>query len=479
MTSRASTPPNEIIEGPWDRSQSESLDYMIQSSPAPKSKREQTSFNVELSEDDIANAFANLYEDDLRYDHSRGKWFIWCGTHWKSDDTGEVFDRIRNYCASKAAAAETPATQRRLTSVKNAKSIEIFSQVDRRIAVAQSHWDQDAYLIATPGGTVDLSTGELRPANPRDLISRCAAVAPSQRPDCPTWIKFLDEACDSSQDQIDFLQKMAGYSLTGDTREHSLFFIYGPGGNGKSVFINILMAILADYAITAPIETFTASRNESHPTELAMLAGARLVTASETEEGKRWAESRIKSLTGGDAITARFMRQDFFTFKPIFKLLIVGNHMPALNSVDDAARRRFRLVPFQNKPKTVDKLLEHKLRNELPGIFRWMIEGCIKWKIYGLEPPKSITEATDSYFSEQDILQQWIDERCEFDADSKCETTLAFLDWQKFATDAGEFVGKKKDLTGRLRKKSIECITARVNGKVTRCYNGLRLKFSI
>jgi putative DNA primase/helicase len=470
---------SEVIEGPWfdpnDPGPLSAGDYFTQSSPAPK-KPSQAVFRIDMSEDDIANHFATLYADELRYDHSRGRWFIWCGTHWKADETGEVFDRIRNYCSSKAAGAATPADQRRLTSVKNARSIETFAQVDRRLAVAQDHWDRDHYLMATPGGTVDLATGILRPNDPNDLISKSASIAPANRAHCPTWLRFVDEACAGKQDQIAFLQKMAGYALTGDTREHSLFFVYGPGGNGKSVLINILTAIMQDYAITAPIETFTAQKGESHPTELAMLAGARLVTASETEEGKRWAESRIKALTGGDPITARFMRQDFFTFKPIFKLLIIGNHMPALNSVDDAARRRFRLVPFENKPQLVDKLLEHKLRDELPGIFRWAIEGCLAWKQNGLEPPQAIREATNKYFSEQDILQQWLDERCVIEAGQRCDTTFAFIDWTKFAEEQGEYVGKKKDLSSRLAKKGIETKLAKINGKVLRTYNNLRLK---
>lgn len=443
-----------------------------------KRPRQAAKFEIALSEDNIATEFATDNIHDLRYDHSRGKWFIWRDTHWMMDETGEALDLIRTYCANRAAGASTPAEQRRLTSVKHTKSIETFAQIDRRIAVSHASWDTDAFLIATPGGTIQLATGEMKGANPNDLITRRTAVAPSRHSWCEPWNEFLSDACNGDDEQIEFLQKMAGYALTGDTREHSLFFIYGPGGNGKSVFLNILMHIMQDYAATAPIETFTASRSEQHPTELAMLNGPRLVTSSETEEGKRWAESRIKQLTGGDPISARFMRQDFFTFKPIFKLLIVGNHMPGLNSVDDAARRRFRLVPFVHKPEKVDKLLEHRLKEYSPQIFRWAIEGCVKWRKEGMDPPSSIRITTEKYFGDMDILQQWIDERCILDENSRTDTTIAFLDWSRFATDAGEYVGKKNTLTSKLDKKNITCKPAKIDGKLSRCYFGMRLKFS-
>ena len=166
------------------------------------------------------------------------------------------------------------------------------------------------------------------------------------RPACPRWQRFLDQVTAGDQDLQRFLRRIAGYGLTGSTREHALFFFYGTGANGKGTFLNTLTAILGDYAKVAGMDTFTESHTDRHPTELAMLRGARIVAAQETEEGRRWAESRIKALTGGDPITARFMRQDFFTYTPQFKLLIAGNHKPGLRNIDEAIRRRFHLLPF-------------------------------------------------------------------------------------------------------------------------------------
>jgi putative DNA primase/helicase len=166
-----------------------------------------------------------------------------------------------------------------------------------------------------------------------------------------------------------------------------------------------LIRFLADYAQTAAMDTFTASKGDRHPTDLAMLRGARLVTASETEEGRAWAESRIKQMTGGDPVTARFMRQDFFTYQPQFKLMIVGNHKPVLQNVDDAARRRFNLVPFTRKPERPDRELEGKLKAEWPGILRWMIDGCLDWLQNGLVRPAAVQAATAAYFDEQDPVR--------------------------------------------------------------------------
>ena len=172
--------------------------------------------------------------------------------------------------------------------------------------------------------------------------------------DCPRWLKFLDETTNGDAGLIRFLQQWCGYALTGITREHALVFVYGPGGNGKTVFLNVVNEILNDYATVAAMDTFTASKTDKHSTDLAMLHGARLVTASETEEGRAWAEARIKQITGGDRVTARFMRQDNFTYVPQFKLMIIGNHKPVLHNVDEAAQRRFHIVPFMIRPETPD-----------------------------------------------------------------------------------------------------------------------------
>jgi putative DNA primase/helicase len=264
-------------------------------------------------------------------------------------------------------------------------------------------------LLGTPGGTIDLRTGLLRAADPVDAISKVTLVAPAETTDCQRFLAFLRETTGDDPELIRFLQRFSGYCLTGSVQEHALIFVYGPGKNGKSVFLSTVSSIMGDYATTAAMDTLTVATRERHTTDLAMLHGARLVTASETEEGHAWAEARTKQLTGGDPITARFMRENNFTFKPTFKLMIVGNHKPTLHNVDEAARRGFNIAPFTRMPANPDLKLEAKLRAESAGILRWMIDGCLDWQANGLRRPQSVVEATEEYFSNQDTFGQWLD----------------------------------------------------------------------
>jgi putative DNA primase/helicase len=339
------------------------------------------------------------------------------------------------------------------------------------------HWDRNKWLLGTPGGTVDLRTGDLRPADPREGITKTTAVAPADMVDCPRWLAFLDETTGSDAETIRFLRQWCGYCLTGDTSAHALVFVYGPGGNGKSVFLNVLTGILKDYATTAAMDTFTASKGDRHTTDLAMLRGARLVTASETEEGQPWAEARIKQMTGGDPITARFMRQDNFTYVPQFKLTIVGNHQPVLRNVDEAARRRFNIIPFTHKPAAPDPRLEESLRAEWPGIMRWMIDGCLDWQRSGLRIPARVTSATDDYFSEQDTFAHWLEEECERDLGNR-RTSLytpvrcLFDAWKTFAQNAGEDPGNIRSFGQSMKRKGFEPHRR----KSTRGFKGVALK---
>jgi putative DNA primase/helicase len=261
--------------------------------------------------------------------------------------------------------------------------------------------------------TVDLHTGIDRAPRREDYCTKSTAVAPAPAgTPCPLWMAFLNRVTNQDQELIAFLKRLLGYCLTGHVREQVLVFLFGTGANGKSVFVSTVGGILSDYAIVAPMETFIASNMDRHPTEIAKLMGARLVVAQETQKGRRWDESKVKNLTGGDKLTARFMRGDFFDFKPTHKLLISGNHKPSLRNVDEAIRRRFLLVPFtvQIPPNERDPRLAEKLKAEWPAIFRWMIEGCLEWRRDGLMVPAVVRRATDEYLADNDVLAQWLEE---------------------------------------------------------------------
>ena len=233
-----------------------------------------------------------------------------------------------------------------------------------------------------------------------------------------------------------------------------MLFVYGPGGNGKSVFVNTIMSIMKNYAKASAMETFAATNTDRHPTELAMLRGARLVTASETEEGRAWAEARIKRLTGGDRVAARLMRQDFFEFMPNFELMVVGNHKPTLHNVDEAARRRLNIVPFIQRPTLPDRELEQKLRYEADAILQWMIDGCIDWQKNGLLRPKCVLEATEQYFSDQKIFKQWLDEGCLCEPGNMDRSTASSVLFRSYA-DYAKAAGSKPGTTSSFKEDMI------------------------
>ena len=312
----------------------------------------------------------------------------------------------------------------------------------------------------------------MAPPDPADGITRTTAVAPAADADCPLWRRFLDETAGGDAGLVRFLQQFLGYCLTGSVKEHALVFGYGNGGNGKSVLLNTVAGVLGDYAAVAALETFAATSCEKHSTDLAMLRGARLVTVSETEEGRAWAETRIKLLTGGDPVTARFMRRDFFTFTPSFKLIIVGNHKPVLRTVDDAARRRFCIVPFVHRPERPDCDLEGKLRGEWPAILRWMIAGCLDWQAHGLTRPDTVRAATAAYFGAQDIVGQFLDDACARSASARVPAGALFAAWTAWAKAAGEAPGTQRAFADALERRGI----VRERSRSTRCYVGLTLK---
>jgi putative DNA primase/helicase len=433
--------------------------------------------DFDLTEDGIALAFASKHGGELRFDHTIGGWYRWNGAIWQREQTKLAFAWARHVCREIAHQNQGDgASKGTLAKAATAAAVERFAQSDRVFAVTAAIWDTNPLLLGTPGGTVDLKTGTLRSAQQQHLITKQTAVAPDPAPNCPLWLQFLNETTGRNAALIGFLRQWCGYSLTGDTREHALLFIYGPGGNGKSVFLNVISGILGDYCRQAAMETFTASASDKHPTDLAMLKGARMVCASETEEGRPWAEVRIKQLTGGDTITARFMRQDFFEFRPELKLIVIGNHKPVLRNVDEAARRRFNVVPFVNKPVTPDPGLEGKLRAEWPAILRWMIDGCLDWRKNGLLRPEIVLKATAEYFSEQDTVRQWVDEQCEVGPSHAGTLESLFRNWTAYALSNGEKPGTTRWFSQTLARLGYEAVKHTPGANERRGFAGLMVK---
>jgi putative DNA primase/helicase len=403
-----------------------------------------------FSDDALALCFADQHANELRYVADWGRWLCWDGARWQFDHTLAVFDHARAICRAAAAQCNKFKLAKELASARTRAAVVSMAREDRRLAATVEQWDADLWLLNTPKGMIDLRTGILREHRTEDYLTRMTAVAPGGT--CPLWRAFLDRVTAGDKALQQYLQRVGGYALTGLTCEHALFFLYGKGRNGKGTFVNAVSGILDDYRRTAPIETFVASQSDKHPTDLAGLRGTRLVTVTETEEGRRWAESRIKMLTGGDEVSARFMRQDFFDYTPQFKLMISGNHKPSLRSVDEAIHSRFNLIPFTVTipVEERDKDLGDKLKAEWPGILQWMIDGCLDWQERGLAPPKAVTDATTTYLDAQDSVAAWLDECCERDANAWERSQTLFASWRAWAERSGHFVGDTKTFRDRL-----------------------------
>ncbi len=400
---------------------------------------------VDDSEDGLALLFAEI-NPHFRWVDRWGKWIEWDGKVWQKDRKLEVFNRTR----ALVRAVANDKNGRQLRKATTVAAVEKLSRCDERLMATQEQWDQDIYLLNTEGGIVNLIDGSVNPHNPEKYMTKICACSPAGS--YPRWLQFLEEVTGDDMELVRFLQRVVGYSLTGSVKEHALFFFYGTGRNGKGTFLNTLEYLLADYAGVAPIEALIESRNERHPTELAGLMGKRLVIAQEPDSGVGWAESKIKTLTGGDPITARYMRQDFFTFEPQFKLLIAGNHKPAFKNLDVALRARLHLIPFTvTIPRERrDPDLSEKLKEEWPGILRWAVDGAVMYHQEGLNPPGAVLNATNEYFEEEDTFLQWVTDKCETGPNCWDTPSNLFNSWKQYA-EAGRYeIGTQKDFRQKL-----------------------------
>lgn len=411
------------------------------------------------TEHSIAATLSKLFGADWKYCAAWGQWFRWNDRRWIVDQILAFHYLVRQVChtASTCADVKDQGVRARIASAATISNVERMTRADPIHATPIENWDADPMLLNTTGGIVDLNTGELVPHNRDKFLTKSATATPQGC--CPHWLEFLADITGGNLELIDYLQRVVGYCLTGLTTEHALFFLYGTGANGKSVFLNVISSILGDYAKTAPMDTFMDTRSDRHPTDLAGLRGARFVCAIETEQGRRWNESKIKAITGGDSISARFMRQDFFEFKPQFKLLIAGNHKPSISNVDEAMSRRIHLIPFTVfiPPEKRDKHLTAKLINESDGILAWAIQGLVKWKeIDGLKPPEIVTKATQEYLDAEDTVGRWLEDCCEIEGSAFSSTKKLFESWKYWADEFGEYVGSSRKLSDQLITRKFE-----------------------
>lgn len=375
-----------------------------------------------------AQNFAISYGVELRYHHRRGVWLWYDPPVWRPDGDGKIYRQAILF----AKRCQQDALEIRDRKVRE-QALQFFirqegkGSLDRTISLARNlepladsgdGWDAHAWRIGAVNGVIDLRSGLLEPGDPAYKMSFSTRVAYDETADCPRWRQFLKEIFDGDAGVIAFVQRYGGYALTGLTTEQILAVFYGRGANGKSTLINTLAWVLGDYAHNMPFSTVELKQRSSIPNDMAALDGKRFVTASETSDGTRLNEARIKTLTGSDPITARFMHSEFFTFQPVAKFVLAVNHKPAVADDSYGFWRRIRLVPFLRtfSGSVRDDQLEAKLRAEGSGILRWLVEGCLIWKRDGLPLPSPISEATDAYQADSDPLADFLDEACDMEA---------------------------------------------------------------
>ena len=417
---------------------------------------------------------ALAHGQNLRWCDLWGSWLVWDGKRWVIDQQRLVDTKGKAVAAAiwqqfaELAQDLEPTTRggllRFATATSGARGIANMISLARSepgIAIMPGRLDSDPWALNCENGTVDLRTGALRPHDRGDLLTKLCPVSFDPAATCPNWERFLAGIMAGHADLITFLQRAIGYSLTGTVTEQILFFLYGNGSNGKSTFLNSVQSMLGDdYACTAAPGLLLAKHGDSHPTELAALHGMRFVESIETEE-RRLNESLMKSLTGGDQITARRMRENFWQFQPTHKLWLCGNHKPTIRGQDWGTWRRIRLLPFTVTivDQQQDKKLPEKLKAESPGILAWAVRGCLEWQRQGLGEPEAVKVATAEYRTEQDVVGAFLAEMTYEASTCRCKASTLYGAYVAWCKRTGEHAVNQRRFGAAITERGIERFT--------------------
>ncbi len=417
---------------------------------------------------DAANA-ASLVRargTDLCYVDPWRRWLVWDGRRWAPDVVRQIDTVARE--TLRALVAEANALEddkERRARIEHALRSEAGPRLEWMVKLARSTlakppdvFDRDPWRLNVENGTLDLRTGALRPHARADLLTKLAPVAYAPTARAPRWERFVLEIMGGDPALAGYLQRVVGYALTGDVRHHAFFLLYGTGANGKSTFLETLHSLLGSYSCKASFETFLATRTVDRGirNDIRRLAGARFVTAIEADQGRRFDESLLKALTGGDTVAARFLYHEDDEFAPQFKLFLAANHKPTVWGTDYAFWRRIRLVPFTVTFDGAqrDETLKETLRAELPGVLNWALAGCRAWQAQGLAEPEPVATATRAYQSDQDIVGRFLTE-CTTTGDLVAMRALHET-YSRWAQDAGVDILSARRFAERLRERGLQ-----------------------
>jgi putative DNA primase/helicase len=433
----------------------------------------------------------------LRYIAEEDRFVKWDGKRWKRLSKAEsenlvamylkqeyeLTQSLINFATNEEMKQELEERSKFLNKFQNYEKVRRVLNLmkgDKKIHMRIHQFDRDEYVINLQNGVLDLRILKLKPHTPlfddsKSHITRIANVVYDSDSECPNWTAFLKKIL-VEDELIEFIQRVAGYLLTGSTRENVIFILYGVGANGKSTFIRTLQEILGDYAMTTPGETFLIDGySKSVRNDLARLQGARLIVVSEIEEDKRLAESLVKQYSGGDVIVARFLYKEYFEYKPTGKIFIITNKKPTIRGTEYAIWRRILLIPFEviiPPEEQIKDYYEKFLKPELNGIFKWMVEGYKKYIKQGLNPPEKVKLATEQYKTEMDVVGRFIEEECYVDNKTFIVFKDLYLAYEKWCEETGSEKLSKKKFAQILKDKGFN--TDRTHsGKIVR---GINLK---
>lgn len=451
---------------------------------------ESTSAALYGSDDWVAAEFVTAHADRIRFCPERREWLTWTGSRWQWDTSGRVRHIAREFARGMSTRDydedHTISSRTRFywSSTRGVDAIVKFATSDPRAVAHLDTIDADGHVLNTPAGIVDLRTGGVREPSPDSLCVRSTTVAPDLDMATPMWDNFLAQTFAGAPEVTGFMQRLLGVAMCGVVYEQVLPFAHGAGANGKTTLLSVIQHLVGvgdeGYSISAQSEVLMASNSSQHPTVLAQLAGARLVVTSELEDGEKFAEARVKQLTGKDTISARFMRGDFFSFAPSHTLFLLANHQPEVKSGGTAFWRRIRMIPFNNtvpKSARILDLEERLISEEGPGILAWLVRGAVEYFTEGgLREPQAVLAATDAYEHEQDTVKKFVEERCTLGSPAVQGMTVAsaalYNEYKNYCTMDGENPVSHKTFTQRL-KTGWDIQQTRSSSQ--RFYEGIRL----
>lgn len=408
-------------------------------------------FKVE-NRTDSGNAFkfAQLFGDRVRFDHRRGRWLVWDKHRW-IDDRGKTVKLLAIEMARTRYAESINITdsKARIAEAKWAVASESKSKIEACLDLAKSIkpisdlgdiWDKNPMLLSCNNGIVDLISGKIRDGKPEDSITMSTNIEYDSNAKCPRWEKFFTEIFFGDEEITSYVQKALGYSLTGMTREQVAFFCFGSGANGKSVLFKTISSVLGDYAHDAPSSLFQRNAFNTSTNDVAATEFKRFLVSSETLSSTKINEQRLKKWTGGDTESARYLYGEYFSFEPTVKPWLFINHKPQVEDDSHGFWRRVRLIPFERTfaEKEQNQNLLSELKEEVPGILNWLIEGCLLWQKEGLKPiPTKVNMATQAYQADNDVLADFIFNRCNLSENYMTKSRSLYSEYVEWAGEEG------------------------------------------